>query len=557
MLHTYIVIVQTAGFLNLAFKAKRGEKAAMNAPVHRRFLPKMLCLLMLALAAIVLARPALADDGDVAAAARGVVRVVIVGRDGDEIFPVSHGTGFSVGGERIVTNAHVIQQALEDKRLSIGIVPPEGGDAVYARPVSVSPRNDLALLQTTQPMNLPPLTIAGNPAGGQAAVTAIGYPMNVDRAQGLGSNDIFRATPPVTSTGFLSGRRPSREFDTLLHTAPIARGNSGGPLVDDCGRLLGVNSFGAESEGTEAEFFFAVSTRELLPFLRANDVQPRLNSLPCRSIAELDAAEYERNEREAEAEEERAAAEEAALAQRTETMRRDLTYAVFESRSNKMAIALLALVIAMAAGSTAVFAHMRKDMQLRAIAGSVAVLALLGAITAWLARPAFADIETQLEEAIRAEMDETPPALATIPVSEGPAQLACVLDQDRSRVISAPEQDITIVWRENGCINNRTQYALAAGDWLRVFVPATEAAVSVNRFDPETREFVMERYLLDREAMTNARAARGEYQAPQCDANPDAARDLSINQGTILTALPSQPNERLVYTCTEVPTGLE
>jgi len=492
---------------------------------------------------------ALADQADIAAAARGVVRVVIVGRDGDEVFPVSHGTGFSVGGERIVTNAHVVSEAIEDKRLAIGIVPPEGGDAVYARPVSISPRNDLAILATTQAMNLPPLTIAGNPDTLSGAVTAIGYPMNVDRAQGLGSRDIFRAVPPVTATGFLSGRRPSRDFDTLLHTAPIARGNSGGPLVDECGRLVGVNSFGAESAGAEAEFFFAVSTRELLPFLRANGIKPQLNSLPCRSIEELDAEEYDRLERQREDEQARAEQEADALARHTEAIRRDLTFATFEQRSNLMALALILFVAALAAGAVAALGHLRTNMRMRAIGGAVAAIAIIGALIAWLSRPSFADIEVHLEEALRSEMDEPDSGEIDGEPAEGPTKLSCVLDQDRSRVTGAPQQDIPIEWSATGCVNGRTQYGLAAGEWTRVFVPASEAAVSVNSFDPDAREFIMERYLLDRDAMNAAREKRGQYDAPACSADAAPALELGADQRAIIAALPQRPNERLVYRC--------
>src|SRR5690606_32284972 len=221
-----------------------------------------------------------ADPADIDAAARGVVRIVIVEINGEELIPISHGTGFAVGPERIVTNAHVVAEARADDSLAIGIVPSDGGNAVYGRLVSVSARNDLALIATTSPMNLPPLTISGNPLRDSGAVTAVGYPMNVDRAQGLSSSDIFRAQPPVQSSGFLSGQRPTREFDSLLHTAPIARGSSGGPLLDACGRVVGVNSFGTDSGSADAEFYFAVSTRELLPFLRANDITPQVNGSP-------------------------------------------------------------------------------------------------------------------------------------------------------------------------------------------------------------------------------------------------------------------------------------
>ena len=179
--------------------------------------------------------PAAADPADIDAAARGVVRVVIVEHEGDSVIAISHGTGFAVSPERVVTNSHVIQEAQANPNLFIGIVPSDGEEAVYARLISVSPRNDLALIATTKPMNLPPLTISGNPESGDTSVTAVGYPMNVDRAQGLGMADIFHAQPPVKAIGSLAGRRPSRQFDTLLHTAPIPRGNSGGPLLDPCG----------------------------------------------------------------------------------------------------------------------------------------------------------------------------------------------------------------------------------------------------------------------------------------------------------------------------------
>ena len=65
-----------------------------------------------------------ADPADIDAAARGVVRVVLIGTDGQEVFPVSHGSGFAVSPTMIVTNAHVIREALHDDTRRIGIVPP-------------------------------------------------------------------------------------------------------------------------------------------------------------------------------------------------------------------------------------------------------------------------------------------------------------------------------------------------------------------------------------------------------------------------------------------------
>ena len=532
----------------------RFPKLAVNAHCYRSrsHMHRIVAFFALLLSALALnPSSAFADPADIEAAARGVVRVIIIGHDGEEIFPVSHGTGFAVGGARIITNAHVVTEAMNDQRLDIGVVPAEGEQAVYARIVSVSPRNDLALLELTQPLGLPPLTIAGNPPQ-SGAVTAVGYPLNVDRAQGLQQSDIFRAQPPVTATGFLSGRRPSREFDTILHTAPIARGNSGGPLLDDCGRVIGVNSFGTESAGSDAEFFFAISTRELLPFLRANDVKPRLNSLPCRSLADLEEEEIARADALARAEADRAEREAEALAQQTAEARRTITYSVLDQRTNRMALSLLLLIVALGAGGVAAFGHMQRDMRMRAIAGAAASVAILCALVSWVSRPSFSDIDEQVEEVLR-EGSESEGPTGTIatpqPTAPGAGSLTCVLDTDRSRVVGDPAEDLAIEWSGDGCINGRTQYGLTSGRWTRIFVPGSEAAVSVNRFDPDAGELVMERYLLDLAAMREARAARGQYETPECGAPESAAIELAENQATIMNALPQRPNERLVYRC--------
>lgn len=536
----------------------------------RPFLP-LLARLVLAITMLALPGNLAADPADVDAAARGVVRVVVVGRNGEEIFAVSHGTGFAVAPEMVVTNAHVVAEAIDDRSLTLGIVPSDGGDAVFARLVAVSRRNDLALLETTSPLRLPPLTIAGNPASEAGTVTSVGYPQNVDRAQGLAMEDIFRTQPPVKSMGFLSGRRPSRDFDTLLHTAPIARGSSGGPLLDECGRVVGVNSFGAEGGGADAEFFFAVTTRELLPFLRANEVSARVNGLPCRSLAELEAADRTRAEQSRAAAEASAGAQERALAGRREAALREAEFALIDDRDNLMALAFVLLLGALAAGGIAwrvQEAHAdledsvdrgetengdpdpspRQFATGTLIAGGVALAALAGAAGAWYSRPSFTELDSRVEQRLR---DEATTAAGEAPAADGPlvGTLACTLVNERSRVTGEVSTTIQLEWSVDGCVNGRTQYGQDGGAWARVLVPAEEAAVSVNRFDPATGEFVVERYLLSREAMDRARAARADYEAPACAAAPGAGRALGGVQAGLLALLPARPNERLVYEC--------
>src|SRR3546814_437648 len=178
---------------------------------------KHILMLVSAILALAFPGPANADPADIDAAARGVVRVVIIGTDGKEVYPVSHGSGFAVSPTHIVTNAHVVREAMLDDTLRIGIVPPEGEDAAYGRAVAVSPRNDLALIEITEGrLRLPPLTIAGGVVDELHDVSAVGYPMNVDQAQGLDIGDIFRAQPPVKSRSFIRSEEHTSELQSLM-----------------------------------------------------------------------------------------------------------------------------------------------------------------------------------------------------------------------------------------------------------------------------------------------------------------------------------------------------
>ena len=107
---------------------------------------------------------------------------------------------------------------------------------------------------------------------------------------------------------------------------------------------------------------------------------------------------------------------------------------------------------------------------------------------------------------------------------------------------------MTFEWDTDGCANGRTQYGRRGATWSRVFVPDASPVVSVNSYDPESRTYRIDRYLLDRAEMEAARAARDSYKAPAC-AVPNAAAMLGDRQGSVLADLPEQPNERLVYEC--------
>ncbi|HVY47802.1 MAG TPA: trypsin-like peptidase domain-containing protein [Minicystis sp.] len=180
-----------------------------------------------------------ADDGEeLDAYSRAVVSVVesvgpavvsIARRGGRARGPDGAGSGllFAPDGY-VLTNAHVVADA---KSLEARL---PSGARLPARVVGEDTATDLAVLRV-EGASLPYVTIgkASKLRVGQLVV-AIGNPFGLDATVSAGV---------VSALGRSMKSREGHPIeDVVQHTAPLNPGNSGGPLVDFKGRLVGVNT---------------------------------------------------------------------------------------------------------------------------------------------------------------------------------------------------------------------------------------------------------------------------------------------------------------------------
>lgn len=481
-----------------------------------------------------LAASARADD--IAATGRGVVRVVTIATVDGKVVGFGHGSGVAVAPNRIVTNAHVVElNARFPDNVIVGVVPSEGAKSFSGRVVAYDPARDLALVEFTG-AKLPVAALYTGPVSEGDAVVSLGYPGNVDLATAQSADDYIKPLVPVRSEGVFSSRRTLSGVDVLLHSSAIARGNSGGPLLDRCGRVLGINSALTRGDDGDATFGFAIADTEVLAFLREAKQAAPVSAAPCTSIEERlsrDAAADIRAKDQAEAsardaanraEQQRAAALEQARV------------AAEHTRENVMALAALMLVAgALALGGAGLLESRGKRREAIWAASGGGVL-IVAAVATFLLRP---EGDPKVLE---------PSAVAT-PSAARKGAFICTIDADRSRVTVSATDDVRIDWQGDGCVNGRTQYAEDGDRWERILVPAEEQTVSVLAYDPKSQVYSNTRYLLSATQMEAARKLRAGVKLKACaPEGPDRA-SLATQQAAIRDALPSLPNEKLVYTC--------
>jgi len=166
------------------------------------------------------------------------------------------GTGVVLTSDgQILTNAHVVDGAKDVRVRLAGEREPR-----HAKIVATDTTNDLAILQVDV-TGLTPATFA-DPANVRVGddVVAIGFALDLDGEPSvtLGIISALDRTM-ITDNGALDG---------LIQTdAAISSGNSGGPLVNAAGQVVGINTAVArgDANNTANNIGFAISVSQVLP----------------------------------------------------------------------------------------------------------------------------------------------------------------------------------------------------------------------------------------------------------------------------------------------------
>lgn len=198
---------------------------------------------------------------------QATVLVLAEGREGTRM-----GTGFFIAPGIILTNEHVVGSAPQKiwaiNKATKGVVP---ATLVVA---SSAKGQDYAVLRVTPIAGLEPLVFAPTVQRTER-VSAWGFPNAV-----TGDDPQFQAlvrgqgntSPEVVYTDGAVSVILNRQPPLVVHTATVSQGNSGGPLVNAQGQVVGINTYIRLDEESYRQSSLAIMSPDVMHFLQSKNI---------------------------------------------------------------------------------------------------------------------------------------------------------------------------------------------------------------------------------------------------------------------------------------------
>jgi serine protease Do len=163
----------------------------------------------------------------------------------------SHGSGFFVNDDHVLTNYHVVSDLEFQGKIKVVV---NDGTELIASVVRKTEDFDLALIKVESfksPYFFDLHSVAQSEIGDE--IYAIGTPASVEFSQ-------------TVSKGIISGKRKTTEVDLIQTDVSINAGNSGGPIVNADGKLIGVVNGKLVGENVEG-IGFAIPAGKIKEYL--------------------------------------------------------------------------------------------------------------------------------------------------------------------------------------------------------------------------------------------------------------------------------------------------
>ncbi|RBW68949.1 trypsin-like peptidase domain-containing protein [Bacillus taeanensis] len=243
----------------------------MKIQVYQKSLWRVTLLIVLGLLAMFLFKPHSAQTKEIDELVHSVVRILCFTNDGTGQYYT--GSGFAIGTNEpvqyIVTNYHVVEPNMNGVTILLS-----KEDQIPAEVVAFDRVKDITVLKLSEDLyKRPPVALApSETVKPSEEVYALGFPGAADLIDDTPSGEAgdVTITRGIVSKISEEGGRKIFQID-----ANISGGNSGGPLVNKDGYVIGINTFGVQGvSGING----AVQINELIPLLDSRGIPYQLAS---------------------------------------------------------------------------------------------------------------------------------------------------------------------------------------------------------------------------------------------------------------------------------------